>query len=256
MLRSGLVSITFRQLTPAEIVALCVRAGVRGVEWGGDVHVPPGDLARARETARLCAGNGLAAAAYGSYYRLGESEGQGLAFESVAATARELGAPTVRVWAGTKGSAEASAAERDAVVADLARIAGIAAGAGLTVSLEFHGNTLTDTAASTVALLEAAAHPALLSLWQPAVGRSVEARRADLAAVAPWLGNVHVFQWGSAGFSDRRPLAEGEAEWRPYLDLAGIGQGDRYALLEFAPGDDPEAFVRDAAVLKRWLGEA
>lgn len=256
MLRSGLVSITFRKLTPAEVVALCVRAGVDGIEWGGDVHVPHGDFARAREVARLASGAGLAAAAYGSYYRAGASEAEGLAFASVAATARELGAPTVRVWAGTKGSAAASAEERAAVAADLRRISGIAAGAGLTVSLEFHGDTLTDTAASAVALLEEAAHPALHSLWQPAVGRNAEERRADLAAVAPWLTNVHVFQWGPSGWNDRRPLAEGEAEWRSYLDLAAIGAGDRYALLEFAAADDPEAFVRDAAALNRWLGGA
>jgi sugar phosphate isomerase/epimerase len=194
---------------------------------------------------------GLAAAAYGSYYRVGTSEAQDLAFAAVADTARELCAPTVRVWAGTKGSAETTPEERAAVVADLVRIAEIASGAGLTVSLEFHGNTLTDTAASTVALLNEAAHPALRSLWQPAVGRTSEERRADLAAVTPWLGNVHVFQWEPNW--ERRPLAEGEAAWPHYLDVA---KGEnRYALLEFVEGDAPEAFLRDAAVLKRWLAE-
>ena len=42
MNRAGLVSITFRNKTPREIVALMKRAGLSQVEWGGDVHVKPG----------------------------------------------------------------------------------------------------------------------------------------------------------------------------------------------------------------------
>ena len=48
-LKTGLVSITFREKSPEEIVGLVVEAGLDGIEWGGDVHVPHGDLAKARE---------------------------------------------------------------------------------------------------------------------------------------------------------------------------------------------------------------
>ncbi len=41
--RAGLVSVTFRQLSPEEIVRVAREAGLTVIEWGGDVHVPPGD---------------------------------------------------------------------------------------------------------------------------------------------------------------------------------------------------------------------
>jgi hypothetical protein len=53
MLSTGLVSITFRPLDPEEILRLAVQARIETIEWGGDVHVPVGDLDRARETGRL-----------------------------------------------------------------------------------------------------------------------------------------------------------------------------------------------------------
>jgi len=47
MLIPGLVSVTFRQLTVPEIGELATECGLQAVEWGGDVHVPPGDFAAA-----------------------------------------------------------------------------------------------------------------------------------------------------------------------------------------------------------------
>lgn len=72
MNRAGLVSITFRNKTPREIVALMKRAGLSQVEWGGDVHVKPG-AESAAEVRRMTEGEGLRTSAYGSYYRLEEN---------------------------------------------------------------------------------------------------------------------------------------------------------------------------------------
>ncbi len=41
-IRAGLCSVTFRALPPERIVALAAAAGLDVIEWGGDVHVPPG----------------------------------------------------------------------------------------------------------------------------------------------------------------------------------------------------------------------
>ena len=68
MIQPGLVSVTFRKLTPAEIVALVKQAGLKGIEWGGDLHVPHGDLVRAREVRELTHEGGLGVAACGSGY--------------------------------------------------------------------------------------------------------------------------------------------------------------------------------------------
>lgn len=71
MLKTGLVSITFRNLKVEEIIDLVVKAGLDAIEWGGDIHVPHGDIKKACKVARLMKKADLEMAAYGSYYRVG-----------------------------------------------------------------------------------------------------------------------------------------------------------------------------------------
>jgi sugar phosphate isomerase/epimerase len=256
MLFGGLVSITFRKLTPAEIVGWVAQSGLTGIEWGGDVHVPHGDLAQARRVAELTAGAGLTVAAYGSYYRAGASEAAGLAFGRVLETAAALAAPTVRVWAGDRGSAEMDDGQRAAVVADLRRIADLAGAAGVTVSLEFHRGTLTDTNESAARLLAEAAHPNLRAYWQPPVGAASAYCLAGLRALRPALTNVHAFHGlaaAPAAAVARRPLAEGAAQWLQYLaEVAATGR-DHFVLIEFVRDETPEQFLEDAQALQTWL---
>ncbi|MFL7793458.1 MAG: sugar phosphate isomerase/epimerase family protein [Anaerolineae bacterium] len=249
MIHSGLVSITFRQLSPREIVDLVVKAGLEGIEWGGDIHVPHGDLLRAREVRRMTQEAGLAVAAYGSYYRVERDDP--VPFDSVLATAVELGTPAVRVWAGTRGSAEADAAYRAEVIDLSRRIADMAAGAGVTVAYEFHDGTLTDTNTSARDLLEAVAHENVKSYWQPPRGSAVAYNLDGLDAVLPWLLHAHVFSWGATG--ERLPLADGEMGWMQYLRKIASSGRDHFAMLEFVQDDAPESFLRDAITLKQWL---
>jgi sugar phosphate isomerase/epimerase len=252
MISPGLVSITFRKLTPTEIVALVRQGGLRGIEWGGDIHVPHGNLARAREVRGLTHDAGLTVAAYGSYYRAAASEAAGLSFGSVLETAVALGAPVIRVWAGPAASAAATAELRAQVTADLRRIATLAAAVRIGISLEFHNGTLTDTGPSTLQLLTDVNHPNLSTYWQPPLEQDTAAGLHDLRSLLPWLTHVHVYQWRQ-GSTDRLPLADGADRWRSFLDLALTAAGDRYAMLEFVEGDAPENFLRDAATLKSWL---
>ncbi len=252
MILPGLVSVTFRKLAPAELAALVKKAGLKGIEWGGDVHVPHGNLARAREARELTLEHGLATAAYGSYYRAGQSESAGLPFERVLETAVELGAPTIRVWPGVAGSDATDEEGRWKIIQDLRRIAGMAAKAGVSISTEFHGGTLTDTNESAGKLLVEVDHPNFFTGWQPHNGEETEVCVAGLREVLPRVGNIHVFHWWPTA-NDRHPLADGAERWARFWPLLRQAPGDRYALLEFVRGDDPVVFLQDAATLRQWL---
>lgn len=236
----GLVSVTFRQLAPDEIIALVVAHGLRAVEWGGDVHVPVGDLVVAREVGRRCVDAGIAVEAYGSYYR-GTGD-----FGPVLETALALGASRVRVWAGELGSGDET--DRVGVVDGLRRAGELAAGAGVELAVEYHAGTLTDTLSSALELF--AAVPALKAYWQPPVGSSLQDALAAVPALAPVT--AHVFSWDDSG--RRLPLADRADLWRPVLASLATLPGTRYALLEFVRDDHPRAFAEDAAVLRGWLG--
>ncbi len=251
MISSGLVSITFRQLTPKAIVGLVCQAGLSGIEWGGDVHVPHGDLTRAQEVGEMTREAGLEVAAYGSYFRVGHSEDNGLPFADVLGSALELGAPVIRVWAGTEGSSAVDAEGRRQVVDDLRRITELAAEAGVGVATEFHGGTLTDTNESTIQLLAEVDHDNLCSYWQPLMGMSDEICVGAIGLLAPRLSHLHVYHWDST--RERCPLSAGAERWQKFIEAAQQSPGDRYAMLEFVKDDEPENFLRDAATLREWL---
>ena len=179
-MHGGLVSISFRKLTARQIVDAVAAAGLEGIEWGGDIHAPHGDLVRAREVGAMTREAGLRVAAYGSYYRAGFSEGQGLPFERVLDSARALQAPTIRIWAGVGGSAETDAATRTRIAEDSLRVGSMAREQGLGVAFEYHRGTLTDTRDSTRALLRETEVAGLTCYWQPPVGWNRDERLASL----------------------------------------------------------------------------
>ncbi|MBU4199782.1 MAG: TIM barrel protein [Verrucomicrobia bacterium] len=252
MIKTGLVSVTFRKLAPAAIINLVRQADLAAIEWGGDIHVPHGNLQQADTVGRMTRDAGLAIAAYGSYYRVGASEQEGLTFDRVLETARALGAPLIRIWAGNRPSAKADADYRRSIGEEARRLAEKAAAAGLVLACEYHGGTLTDTSESAVQLFSDIQHPAMRAYWQTPVGASVEAGLESLRAMIPWLTNVHVYHCDAAE-TTCLPLSEGADAWRRYLALIRSTGRDHYALLEFVRDDSPNAFLEDARFLKSWL---
>lgn len=247
----GLVSVTFRELQPAEILDLCVRAKLEMIEWGGDVHVPHGDLGQARKVARLTEDAGLQLSTYSSFYRAGVSEHDGLAFETVVQTAKALGASSVRVWSGNKASHRADAAYRSWVVDELKRISCIAADVSMSVVLECHSNTLTDTYVSTRALLDEVDQPNCKVTWQIFPGQDFEVSLEGLHMLKPELHSLHVTHFGRNG-SERKPITEAQENWMNYLELASDCDYPVPALLEFVKDDDPQQFLKDASQLCEW----
>lgn len=254
MVLPGLVSVTFRQLSPKEVLSLAVEADLRGITWGGDVHVPPGQLRHAREVGRMTADAGLEIEGFGSYYRAGMENPDGF-FEENLETAVALGAPRIRVWAGAKDAETANEADRAAVVADFRRCAVLARQAGVRIMLEFHGGTLTNTAESAEALMRELGDTNISLYWQPPNGLPKDQVLAGLKRVLPWVDSIHVFHWiiDASGNLQRLPLVDGCSAWDGYLKLLVPPEGARWAMLEFVSDDAPEQFLADARQLHGWL---
>ncbi len=252
MFTIGLCSITFRQKSINEIVDLCREAGVEAIEWGGDVHVPPGDPAAAETARSTTEAAGLKVCSYGSYYR-GDAEAGD--FAPVLASARALGAPVIRVWAGRRGSDQADAAYREEVASCLRQAVEAASGANLTVALEYHGGTLTDTRESAHQLLAEVGRPELRLYWQPRTGGRFEDDLTELEAALPHLSHVHVFHWGPDGWQDRRSLAEGRGDWKAYIERIATTGTDRSLIFEFVKDDADAQLTEDVQTLRSILAE-
>lgn len=249
MIESGLVSVTFRQLTVEAIIDLVKQAGLSAIEWGGDVHVLHGDLQCAEETRRKTEDAGLAIAAYGSYYRVGHNEP--MPYTAILDSALALGAPVVRVWAGKRNFEDADEQYWQRVVEDSQKITDLSTAAGLKVAYEYHINTLTNSLTSTLKLLKAVDRKSVTSYWQSPSATSVDQNLEALEALKPWLSNIHV---NPGRFPPADQVGGNNwSAWQQYLGIAATTGRNHYALIEFVQNDNPEQFLKDAITLKTWL---
>jgi 3-dehydroshikimate dehydratase len=256
MIVPGLVSITFRQLDVRAVVELAAESGLQSIEWGGDVHVPVGDLTAAKQARAACADAGLQISSYGSYIRVTEDD---LPFDQVLETAIALGAPSIRVWAGRSGSADATPEHRRHVATVIAQAADAAAAQDVTINLEYHRNTLTDTAPSALKFLdEVASQRTTTRLPVRSYYQSHRATPADEAlkavhALREHLVHVHVFSLDANG--RRLPLAARADLWQPLFAELATEDRTYHVQLEHVAGDDPAQLQRDAAALLTWLDQ-
>jgi len=253
--RSGLMSVTFRKLGVAQIADLAQRAGLQSITWSADVHVPPGEPATARLAREVSARAALEIEAYGSYWR-GEGD-----FDPILDSARVGGASRIRIWAGSVGSDLLDADERSALAGRVARAADAAAIHGVSLCLEFHRNTLTDTAESTRDMLAEIAESRLSDLhpvqtyWQPRPGITTANACAEIALLGAQISALHVFSWDEN--SARLPLAAHREQWRAVLDAlkqCPLPNAEvRELMLEFVELDSPRQLLDDATELRSWL---
>jgi len=252
LLRPGLTSITHRQLSPLEVVALASEANLEAIEWGADVHLLPGSPTAARDLAARCRDAGIDCPSYGSYFRVGRDDPD--AFDQLARTAEALGARQVRTWAGTATSAVATAGEFAAVVDGTQRIAARAADSGLAIAFEFHDGTVNDTATASRRLIEAVDRPNVRTYWQPPVGMSDDDAVAQLATIIDIVTTVHVFSWDDDG--TWLALADRQRMWERVVQVLEASGRRRDLLLEHVQEHDPKVLLRDAAVLTGWCSGA
>jgi sugar phosphate isomerase/epimerase len=164
-----------------------------------------------------------------------------------------LGAPVIRVWAGSIGSEMADKSIWESVTHDAERVASMASAYGVRVAIEFHDDTLHDTPEGAHRLWATLIHPGLCSLWQPLPTLDHARQDESLAVVLPRLSHLHVFQWRSGPPITRHPLEEGRPEWAHWLSMIRQGGREIPALLEFVENDDPALLPREAATLHSLL---
>ena len=252
MIIPGIVSVTFRKNTAEEIVRMAKAASLSAIEWGADVHVKPGERENAFRVGELTRDAGLVPISYGSYYRIGCEEEHG-SFDDVLDTAESLGAKNIRSWAGRKSSADVTEQGFASVAEQISEKCDEAAKRGMTLSLEYHPNTLTDNKESAVRLAKAVNRDNLRLYWQPDFTLSDADNLSALESVLPWLGNIHVFSWLGAGAA-RYPLAHSYDLFRSCADMIRSDGRDHGMLLEFVKGDCPAQMEEDAKTLLEIIG--
>ena len=251
MIKTGLVSITFRDLSVAEVVNAAKEAGLEGIEWGGDVHVPAGDIAAAENARKLTEEAGLKSFAYGSYFRPGECKDAAEEFKPVLATAVALGAPVIRVWAGAKWSWQADETYWNKVIADTQIICDMAAEENINIAYEYHGWSLTDNPMSARDAKFNVNRDNMRLYWQPNYCCSKEDNELALQILMPFMDYVHVFYWAPAG--ERLPFEGALDIWKKYIELLKADNKDHCIMMEFVKDGKVEQLYEDVKALKSIL---
>lgn len=256
MFKTGIVSVTFRKFGAEKIIELCSEAKLDGIEWGGDVHVPAGDFENAVDVKCMTDDASLDVISYGSYYRLGkvpESSSDILRnsedWDDVTVCADALEVSNIRVWAGNKGSKQASDDERSFWIDNARVICESLEDMDIDLSFEYHGGTLTDTPESAVRLIKEIGCRNAKLYWQPNQFISHEENLQGLEMILPYLSNVHVFAWEG---NEKFPLKNHRKRWLEYLEKIKLYDENTYhaLLLEFVKDDSEDQFISDAEELR------
>lgn len=239
MERLGLVSVSFREYSPRQILEAMQTCGLSRVEWGSDVHCPP---EKAALIGALQREYGISCCAYGTYFRLGVTPIDQL--QSYIDGAKQLGTSVLRLWCGDQNSEDHTLSQRQALFAQCKEAARIAEANGVTLCLECHNKTFTNRKEAALELMEAVDSQAFRMYWQPNQFRSEEENISYARLLAPYTVNIHVFNWQGR---EKYPLAEAADIWKRYL---GCFDGRQNLLLEFMPDGRLESLAAEAKALK------
>ena len=247
MERCGLVSVSFRSLSPETVIQAASAAGLFSIEWGSDVHAPCDDFERLAEIVSLQNTYGIRCCSYGTYFRLGVTPIEEL--PKYIAAAKQLGTNILRLWCGDKAAEEYTEEQRLALLDACREAAALAEREQVILCMECHIKSFTQTKEGALELMQSVDSPAFRMYWQPNQFRSIEENLEYAHLLREYITHIHVFQWKG---KSRFPLADGIEEWKSYL--AAI-PGDHNLLLEFMPDDDVRSLPAEAATLRKLIGE-
>lgn len=247
MFKTGVVSVSFRALSVDEVIRYTKEAGLSAIEWGSDVHAPYNDKERLAYIAKAQAEAGLSCPSYGTYFKLGEHDTELL--HEYADAARTLGTTVLRLWCGNKNYSDLTSEEREFMISECKKAAKIAEEEGVTLCMECHRNSFTNTLDGALDLMRSVNSPAFRMYWQPSTTAPVECNVEYAKNISPFVTTIHVFYYKDG---KKAYLKDGAEDWRKYL---AEFDGSQYLLLEFVPGGSPDTLAGEAAVLNALADE-
>lgn len=237
----GMTSVTFRKKSIEEIIDVTKESGLDAIEWGGDVHVPLGDIAIADKTARLTQDANLKVASYGSYFRVGKDSVE--VFDRVLETAKALNAPVIRIWCGDISSKDTSDSRFNEYVRDIQYIAKRAEKYGIVIASEYHNGTYNDSVSSALRLIKEVDMANYKTYWQTLSFDDSDFE--SLKALLPYVVTIHVFAWNKYG--KRYALKKHYKKWHNIINLCK--SRDVNFIMEFVKRDSDRRFLKDSATL-------
>ncbi len=241
MAKSGLVSISFRDIAPEIIIEKVKEAGLSCIEWGSDIHAPCDNKEALYNIARLQKESGTECSSYGTYFRLGVNNTDEL--QKYIDAAKILGTDTLRLWCGNKSSLEFTEEEKNSLFDECRKAAEIAENNGVFLCMECHNGTFTDTKEAAIELMKKINSPAFRMYWQPNQFTSAEENKKYARLLSSFTKNIHVFNWTK---DSRFPLSQAEDLWKEYLSYFN---GNQTLLLEFMPDDNINSLKKEARSL-------
>ncbi len=212
MHKTGVVSVSFRPLSPEEILQGMVTAGLKNIEWGSDVHAPCADDARLEELVELMKKYDITCSSYGGYFRLGVTPIEEL--PGYLKATKKLGTNICRIWAGKARLEEMTPEWRSMMIEEGRKAAKLAEEAGVILCMECHRGTMTQTKEYALELMEGVNSPNFRTYWQPNPDESDEENIAYIRMLKPYIEHIHVFYWPN---NVRVSLENGIEPWKMYM---------------------------------------
>ncbi len=239
----GLVSISFRKHTPEEIVAEAKKCGLSYIEWGSDIHAPCDDLEKLKSIRKLCDENGISCSSYGTYFKIGVHSTEEII--KYINAAKILGTDVLRLWCGTKKSAEYTPEEKEHLFSECRALAEIAEREKVILCMECHSDSYTETLDGAIELMDEINSEHFKMYWQPNQFTTKEENFRYAEAIAKYTKIIHVFNWTPDQWL---PLSGGIEVWQEYLSYF---DGTQKLLLEFMPDNRIESLKSESDALKK-----
>ena len=246
MFKTGLASVSFRNLPVGEIIKLTVKSGLSAIEWGSDVHAPKDDAGKLKRIKEQMDAAGIYTSSYGTYFRIGETTTDELS-EYVSA-ANALGTKILRLWCGRKNYGDMTEKEQKAIIEESKKAAMIAERAGVVLCMECHNNSFTNCIDGAIHLMRDVDSEAFRMYWQPSPLFDEKTNIEYAEKISAYTYNIHVFNRSASG---PFPLSQGISTWKKYLSCF---DGSQHLLLEFMPDGSQGSLPREALALRQLIG--